>query len=115
MSTLFVICNGAKSAYDVSASLNSTYGGSHDIIKSVRELKTDKFGNTYTIVEIYRNGTFRESRMDRLISQLEDPRNRGEKHVYQVRPNYIEWTIKLHIRDSPSSAPTTAPTAPKFR
>ena len=108
MTTLFVLCNGAQTTDDVSRSLNATYGSSHTIVKSVSPLKSDKFGNTFTFVEVYSGGSFRDSRMDRLVHTLrEDPRNRGEKHVYQVRP-YIEWTIKLHI-PKPTNTPTVTP------
>lgn len=106
--SLFVLCNCAKTTEDVEHSLNATYG---DSVKSVSPLKNDKFGNTFTFVEVYSGGTFHESRMDRLVNTLRsDPRNRGEKHVYQLRP-YIEWTIKLHI---PKEFPTNQPT-PLFR
>jgi hypothetical protein len=98
MTTLFVICNGANSEDDVSHALNSTYGGKWHVIKNVGKLKQDKFGNTYTFVEIFNNGPLQETRMDRLVAQLRaDPKNRGERFMYQMRPVYIEWTIKLHL------------------
>ena len=111
MATLFVLCNGANTAEDVEQSLNATYGGAQSVVKHVGPLKSDKFGNTFTFVEVYSSGTFRESRMDRLVSTLrEDLKNRGEKHLYQLKP-YIEWTIKLHIPKEPKDLPTT----PLFR
>ena len=98
MPTLFVICNGAKSEEDVSYALEYTYGGKLHNIININKLKQDKFGNTYTFVEIVSNGPLQETRMDRLLTQLRaDPKNRGERFIYQTTPEYIEWTIKLHL------------------
>lgn len=98
MPELFVICNGAKSTYDVENAINSTYGGGHRVVKSVDPLKIDKHGNTITFVDVYRGGPLTQSRMDRLLTQLHsDPLNRGERFTYQIRPNYIVWTIKLNL------------------
>ena len=106
MSTLFVICNGAKSTQDVYDAINMTYGGRHPVIKSVAPLKTDKYGNTFTFVDVYSGGPLQHSRMDRLLQQLyADTKNRGERFTYQTRPNYIEWTIKLHLLTKPTVRP----------
>jgi len=98
MPTLFIICNGATTEEDVVYALEYTYGGKLRNIINIDKLKQDKFGNTYTFVKITSNGPLQETRMDRLITQLHaDPKNRGERFIYQTRPDYIEWTIKLHL------------------
>ena len=109
---LFLICNGANTIQDVFDSINSTYGGRQQVVKDVRHLKTDKNGNTYTMIDVYCGGPLTQSRIDRLISQLcQDKQNRGERFYYQVKPRIIEWTIKLHIpRESDEPYPTSAPT-----
>ena len=106
---LFLICNGAKTIYDVYNSVNFTFGGRHQVVKDVGPLKTDKYGNTYTIIEVYCGAPLNQSRIDRIIDQLhQDDTNRGERFYYKVEPKLIEWTIKLHIprEHNPSSAPT---------
>jgi hypothetical protein len=111
MPTLFVICNGANSTYDVEHAINSTFGGSHSIIKNVGPLKTDKFGNTYTIIDVYSGGQLTQTRMDHLIAQLRsDSRNRGER--FKVK-QLIEWTIKLHLPKEYTE--TFIDTSPIFR
>jgi len=98
MPELFVICNGAKYTYDVENAINSTYGGRNRVVKQVDPLKIDKHGNTITFVDVYSGGTLTKTRMDRLLTKLHsDPLNRGERFTYQIRPNYIVWTIKLNL------------------
>jgi len=117
MSTLFVICNGATTSYDVEHALNSTYGGRHPVVKSVSPLKRDKYGNTFTVVDVYSGGPLQQSRMDRLLIQLyADTKNRGERFTYQTQPTYIEWTIKLHLLTEPTSYETQSKSnTPTFR
>ena len=117
MPELFVICNGAKSTNDVEYAINSTYGGRQTIVKNVAPLKTDKYGNTFTFVDVYSGGQLTQSRMDRLIAQLyADTKNRGERFTYQVRPHYIVWTIKLHLLTEPTSYENQTPSnTPTFR
>ena len=117
MPELFVICNGAKSTYDVEYAINATYGGRQTIVKNVAPLKTDKYGNTFTFVDVYSGGQLTQSRMDRLIAQLyADTKNRGERFTYQVRPHYIVWTIKLHLLTEPTSYENQTPSnTPTFR
>lgn len=114
--TLFVLCNGAKTIEDVQHSINSTFGGAHQIIKNVAPLKTDKNDNTYTIVEIYSAGPLSQTRMDRLVQQLHaDKKNRGERFYYQVEPKLIEWTIKLHLPKEPPEQKSPDSFTPYFR
>jgi len=117
MPELFVICNGANSIQDVHTAINMTYGGCHPVVKSVAPLKTDKYGNTFTFVDVYSGGQLTQSRMDRLIAQLyADTKNRGERFTYQVRPHYIEWTIKLHLLSEPTFYENQTPSnTPTFR
>lgn len=114
MPELFVICNGANSTSDVQDAINTTYGGRNPVVKSVAPLKSDKYGNTFTFVDVYSGGPLTQSRMDRLLAQLySDTKNRGERFTFQVKPTYIEWTIKLHLLKEAIVQPTT--TAPTFR
>ena len=91
MAQQFIVCNGATTTDDVIYSINSTFGGAREIVKHVAPLKTDKYGNTYTFVEIYSGGPLTQTRMVRLVQQLHaDEKNRGKRFNYHVKPYLIE-------------------------
>ena len=97
--TLFVSCPGANSEQDVVETLNSTYCGSSS--SPVREVKFmfDKSKRAIAFVTVDPCPAFRQTRMDRLIRTLQDEadneRFRGERLIFQSKPVYIEWSIKI--------------------
>ena len=97
--TLFVSCPGAKSEQDVIETLNSTYCGSNSSVFGEVTFKYDKAGRGIAFVTVHPSPTFRPTRVDRLLQTLQaeedNERFRGERMIFQTKPTYLEWTIKI--------------------
>ena len=117
--TLFISCPGAKSEQDVIETLNSTYCGSNSSAVSDIKFMNDKAGRAIAFVTIQHSPTFRPTRMDRLLQTLQAEADndhfRGERMIFQTKPNYIEWTIKLAQSREEMEPRAAASFRPKFR
>jgi hypothetical protein len=116
--TLFVSCPGAKSEQDVIETLNSTYSGNFSTVNEIKFMH-DKAGRAIAFVTIHPSPTFRPTRMDRLLQTLQAEADndhfRGERMIFQTKPNYIEWTIKLAKSREEMEPRAAASFRPKFR
>ena len=96
--TLFITCPGAQTEQDIRDTLYSTYGCTSLAIVEIKWIY-DKFNREIAFVTILPSLAFRETRMDRLLKTLrseeDNERFRGERIIFQTKPNYIEWTIKI--------------------
>jgi hypothetical protein len=115
--TLFITCPGAQTEQDIRDTLYSTYGCTSLAIVEIKWIY-DKFNREIAFVTILPTLAFRETRLDHLIRTLRDEENnpqfRGDRIIFQTKPNYIEWTIKL-AKQHEETEPHAAPFKPKFR
>jgi len=115
--TLFVSCPGAKSAQDVLETLNSTYCGNSSAVVDIKFMH-DKSARAIAFVTVQPSPSYRQTRMDHLLrilhAESDNERFRGERIIFQSKPAYIEWTIKI-AKPREESVPLVSSTKPTIR
>jgi len=96
--TLFVSCPGAQEDQDVLDTFYSTYGCNPSSVTNLTCMY-DKSDRQIAFITIVPSPAFRHTRMDHLLRTLQaeegNERYRGERMIFQTRPSYIEWSIKI--------------------